>query len=125
MVLSDLSDRIDEEFYRIFPNQRPFTDEEIKKMREEDDRLARLHKEQDDAFLASLSPEELKRVLGERQAEARRQAKASDRYWRDADRRASRLFDDSGFSAGRDAADELNLNRNAHTVGSSDRKELG
>lgn len=111
LALTDVRDRVDEEFYRLFPSARPMTDEELLAYKRRVDEEARLAAKKDAEFLASLSDKERKKVLDEREREKVRRAKDNDRYWRDQQRMQEKLYDHAGWAAGRTAADGVNLSR--------------
>lgn len=124
IALVDVSDRVDEEFFRLFPSQRPLTEEERAALRKQWDDEQRAKDEADQAFLASLSESERKRVLDERAKERERKVKADNRYWREEAKRQERLHDGAGYMAGREAGKQVNLNRGGTEVGRQDRKEV-
>ncbi len=119
LALLDVTDRVDEEFYRLFPSQRPLTDEEMRATKERLDKEEAESERRDQEFLASLSEPERKRVLNERAKERERRAKADDRYWREQAKRQERLHDGAGYVAGRAAGKSVNLNRGGPEVAES------
>jgi hypothetical protein len=116
VALLDVSERVEALFFDLFPSQRPLTDEELKRMRQEADRQAKEEHEKDQAFLASLSEKEREKVLAARAEEARKRAAADDKYWAREQERQARLYDDAGSRAGRNAAQEVNLSRATTSV---------
>jgi hypothetical protein len=123
VALVDVGDRVDEEFYRLFPSQRPLSEEELRAARERMDAEARAKEEADQAFLSSLSDRERKRVLEERAKERERAARNSEKYWRDEAKRQERLHDGAGYVAGRTAGKSVRLDRSVE-VGTETRKEV-
>lgn len=117
LALVDVSDRVDEEFYTLFPQFRPLTEEESRARRERWDREERARAAADQAFLASLSASERKTILDERAKEERRRARADNAYWRRESARQERLLSDSaGYNAGRAAGKAVDLSRGGPTV---------
>lgn len=124
VALLDVSHLIDEEYYKHAPWDRPLTDEERVRLVEEANERSRRQQEADAEFLASLSPQERKTVLHEREKEKRRQARVNDAYWRERDKLQEKMNDTAGFMAGRTAADTVSLNRSAPAAEQANRKEL-
>jgi hypothetical protein len=125
VALLDVSDRIDDLFFELFPSLRPMTDEELAEARAKREAKEREEYEKDQAFLASLDPRERDKVLKARAAEYERQARADEKYWRRRQERMSRLHDDAGSRAGRAAGDAVNLNRSGPAVDINQRAEIG
>jgi hypothetical protein len=122
VALVDVKAQIDEEFYRLFEFMRPLTDEQRQKLRDE----AKEARERDEAYLASLSPQDRKKVLQEREAEKRRQARANAQWYRQQEASNKKLrLDHAGYNSGRSAADQVNLSRAAQTDAAPTRKEIG
>lgn len=112
LAVVDAQDRVDEEFYRMYPNRRPLTEEEIRRQREEEDRQKREDAEKDAAWLASLTPERRERELRRRAEEMERRARADDRAWRRWLKEADKYRGDvAGYAAGREAGDNVSLDR--------------
>jgi hypothetical protein len=124
LALQDVGARVDEEFYTLFPSQRPRTEEELAEIRRRVEEREREDYRKDQEFLASLSPQAREKVLRERAEEALRRSRADDRYWRRQQERAERLHDDAGSQAGRAAASQVNLARGAAQVDVNQRAEI-
>lgn len=124
VALLDVSDRVDEEFYRLFPSQRPMTDEELEEARRQREEREREEYRKDQEFLASLSPAAREKVLRERAEKAHRDAKNDEKYWRRMQERAARLHDDAGSRAGQAAGAAVSLDRSANAVDINKRAEI-
>ncbi|QHB37462.1 hypothetical protein SEA_AIKOY__57 [Mycobacterium phage Aikoy] len=122
LAIRDTKERVDEEFYRLFPEYDP---EVIRRMREAEAFEAACR-------FAALSPEEQRRVV----AEAEREQAESEKRWREREARASRArrnyhnvrervtYDSSAWERGRSAANKVNL-RNDGQVRDNKKGELG
>lgn len=117
VAMMDVRHRVDEEFYRVFPSHRPLTREEL--IAREAEQYAK-----DQAFLASLSPAQLKKVLHEREVQARKDERYAQSYWRKQDEHLARMDHSDGARAGRQAADNVNLSRHGQVPGTAARKAV-
>jgi hypothetical protein len=124
LALMDVSDRVDDAFYDMFPSLRPKTEEEMRQMRERLMREERERIEADRLFLASLSDSARRKVLDERAREERRSAAASEKYWREESKRQQRLNDGAGARAGRAAGQQVRIDRTSE-VPQHEKKEIG
>lgn len=125
LALVDVKAQVDGEFYRLFDFMRPLTHEESLELLEASAARRRAEREADEAYLAGLTPEVRRKVLGARQEEARRQAKANERYWREQDKRNKSVrFDHAGFASGEAAANSVNLNRASATGAAPTKKGI-
>lgn len=116
LAIRDTSERVDEEFYHLFPDYDP----EVRRKKQEEEawRLA--------VLWASLSPAEQKRILREQEEEEvrwyRQQSKARRNY-RTVREDPSTRFDEAAWNRGRNAAQSVNL-RNDAEVKKETRKEI-
>ena len=102
---------VDDLFYETFPSLKPESEEEKQARWAAEAEQRRLEQEKDAAWLASLSERERVAELNRRQAEERKLAAASDRYWRDQEKRQAALYDSDGLRAGRRAAEAVKMDR--------------
>lgn len=118
VALRDVQSRVDEEFYRLFPYMRPTTmtaeEREAYYRQIEEEQAERARK--DAEYLAGLSAADRKRVLHDREARERRQARENDRYWREQARKQEKLADVAGYAAGQAAGKAVNVKRGARAA---------
>jgi hypothetical protein len=119
IALRDTSKDVQDFFYLLFPTLTPEAAEQRSEL---------FRKEQEDAekrdaeYLAGLTPAERKAVLDARAKEEAKQARASDRWYRDQAKK--RTYDAAGASAGERAGREVDLSRNGRQTAAGSRTEL-
>lgn len=119
VALFDMSNLINEEFYRLFPTLSP----EARAARDELYRKEAADAEAADAaYLASLSPAARKAVLDQRSREDAAAARRSDSYYRQQAKK--KTFDAAGAEAGRAAGATVDLTRSGKSTESGSRTEL-
>lgn len=110
-AVRDSRERVNEEFYRLFPNMRPATEEEMAKRSAkwaEEDAKAEQERQE---FLDSLTPAQRQSFLGK---EERRRRQDDAKY----ERERRRNHDDRGWDAGSRAASKVDLSGGVnHLVG--------
>lgn len=102
---------VDDLFYDTFPTLKPESEAEKEARWEREAQARKQEAEKDAAWLASLSAKDRAAELNRRQAEERKLAAASDKYWRDQERRQAALYDSDGLRAGRRAAEAVKMDR--------------
>jgi hypothetical protein len=111
LVMVSRKDRIDEEFYALFPNLRP-------KSREEREAEARARIDAENERRARLTPKE-------REAEDRQAAKDRERWSREGKLRERRSYDASGAKAGRRAGEAVDLSAGRNHVKETAKNQIG
>lgn len=120
LALRTVKEDVDAAMWEAFPNLSP---EALKARRLAAEEQQRKADEALAARLAAMTPAQRLRYEKEQTAEREKFARESDRYWRRQDRERERLYDYNGGSAGRSAADSVNLST-AERMGGTDRKAL-
>lgn len=119
LVLASVEDRIKVEFYNLFPRFHPdFLAQERERWEAEETEARR----KDQEWLESLSEKQRRKVLEEREAKERAQARKDARYW--AKKEAHNRPDEAGFRAGRAAAEAVSLERGNIQVDTPERREI-
>jgi hypothetical protein len=120
LVLVRSKEEVDAEFYRLFPDERPMSAEELQRRREAWDRQREEEKEREAARINAMTAKEREAYEQER----RRKAKEDAAYWRKVSADSARRYDSAGSRAGASAADSVNLSRPGPAADSSSRKPL-
>jgi hypothetical protein len=120
VAVKDLGIEVDALFYEVFPHLDPQRIAAERAAREAQEKAKR---EEHLRWLESLTPAERRKYDAEQEAEARRQARWSDRYWARMDREQAKLRDNDGARNGRKSADQVDLSR-TEGVQNQTRKEL-
>jgi len=119
VALYDASKLVEDEFFLLFPSLHP----EARKAAAELSRKRVADAEARDAeYLASLSPEARRIELKRRADEERRQAKASERYYREHAKK--RTYDAAGATAGKQAGEGVDLSARKSAATSGSRTEI-
>lgn len=116
VAVKDLGVEIDDLFYTLFPHHRSLTAEELAAHEAQREK----EREEHMRWLGSLSPEARSAYDAQQEANARREAKKSEKYWREQDKK----FDDEGARLGRTSANNVDLSRNAAAAAAPSRREL-
>jgi Skp family chaperone for outer membrane proteins len=122
LALVDSRKVVDEEFFRLFPQFRPASEEEIAARAEAIRRQRQAEIDAREAKLAAMTDAQRYAFLEEEQAAERRAAQRDLGYWR----KNSERYDSSAHERGRSAAASVDLNKPGSPVNRpAQRKELG
>jgi hypothetical protein len=106
LVLARVMDDVNDAFYQEFPDISP----EARAQRYEAQKKAEEQRDLEHAaWLAGLTPAARLRHEREQVAQRQREARNSDKYWAEQDRKAEKRYDSTGARVGRKAADSVNL----------------
>ncbi len=121
LALVDSRKVVDEEFYKLFPQFRPMSEEEIERQREAMKRQHQAEIDAREAMLDAMTEKQRYAFLEKEQAAERRAAQRDRRYWE----KNSERYDSSANARGRSAAASVDLNKPGERVpAAAARKEI-
>jgi hypothetical protein len=109
LALRSIDEQVQESFYEAFPNFRPLSDEEFQERLEERRRIQEQEAREEQERLDAMTPAERRKHDEQVEAKRRKEAKESDRFWRDLMRQRDAKYDPSGIAAGTKAGRETDL----------------
>lgn len=124
LALVDVEERVKEEFYNLFPDFRPMTAEQLEELRaaqrkQEEEAASRLQEELD-----AMTPAQRRKYEEAQERQRIKDAKDSDRYWKDLEEKRERNYDPDGMRVGRSSGNSVDLG-GRERLGGGSAGELG
>lgn len=124
LVLRAVDNRVDEEFYDLFPDLRPISEEERAARRAAFEREEERKAAERQAMLDAMTEKQRQAFLDKEARKQEREAAANERYWAERERKNA-ASTNAGIRAGRAAARNVNLYDATEVQASKTRGSLG